>query len=542
MENQQASERKARVLPQVRYHPTIQNPTGAAAPTRTTDKADQENQAVEPVKKPSADPSLMDGGPPPRPEQVPLGLKVQMDQRLARTKCEITASMAHNIAQCPFVNGESETPPTSFFAAITGKSIRTRGMSWGVEMKDKAIVKYQRLKREPISVLRCGLFIEAHHPWLAASPDGIVTDRQSGELCLEVKCPYKHKHRRLEDACRVDRAFCLEIQDEDGEQPEGSLTFGVVIWEEDPSCGSVPFDHRNPSKALLCFQSPFVMGTFNVCTLNTKANVLKLAECATEIGMEILGIQEHRKVHAGGGVKYQRVGRYTFVTASAWRNNAGAGTGGVGLLLGSLASKALRRAYPHTNRILIAEFSGNPETTVIVVYSPTNVAPREEVERLYQDLDEVIQDVPAHNFLAILGDFNARLGQRDALFPFQDSTNRNGKYLANLLRDNKLLAANTIFYKSRDEQWTFESRAKNFLCQLDYILVRQRWWNSILDAEPLNTFSSLGSDHRVVSMWVQLGLMVTKPSPKMFPKDPVPDDLMKGFQQLDIGARPKTKR
>lgn len=58
---------------------------------------------------------------------------------------------------------------------------------------------------------------------MAASPDGIVTDSRTGQwlLCLEVKCPYKHRQRRVEEACRDDPAFCLEIQDEDGRQPGG---------------------------------------------------------------------------------------------------------------------------------------------------------------------------------------------------------------------------------------------------------------------------------------------------------------------------------
>lgn len=95
-------------------------------------------------------------------------------------------------------------------------------------------------------------------------------------------------------------------------------------------------------------------------------------------------------------------------------------------MLGSRARKALRQVYHHTDRILIAEFSGNPVTTVIVVYSPTNVAPSEEVEKFFEDLVTAVRDVPAHNFLAILGDFNARLGPEDAPFPYHDSTNRNG--------------------------------------------------------------------------------------------------------------------
>ncbi|KAK1902375.1 Craniofacial development protein 2 [Dissostichus eleginoides] len=153
--------------------------------------------------------------------------------------------------------------------------------------------------------------------------------------------------------------------------------------------GRVLSDHSTPSNALMRCRRPFVMGTFNAV----------------------------------------QVERCTFITASAWRNEAQAATGGVGLMLGPLARKALRRVYHHTDRILIAEFSGNPVTTVIVVYSPTNVAPSEEVEKFYEDLATAVRDVPVHNFLAILGDFNARLGPEDAPYPYHDSTNRNGAYL-----------------------------------------------------------------------------------------------------------------
>ena len=89
-------------------------------------------------------------------------------------------------------------------------------------------------------------------------------------------------------------------------------------------------------------------------------------------------------------------------------------------MLGPQARKALRRVHHHTNRILMAEFAGNPVTTVLVVYSPTNVAPPEEVKKFYEDIDTAIRDTPAHNFLAILGDFNARIGPEDVPFPFHD--------------------------------------------------------------------------------------------------------------------------
>lgn len=96
-------------------------------------------------------------------------------------------------------------------------------MSWGIDNEEKAVHRYQVWKsaslRRPVLVQECGLFIDTQRHWLAASPDGIVTDGQTGQwlFCLEVKCPYKHRDRRVEDACREDRNFCLEILDQDEE-------------------------------------------------------------------------------------------------------------------------------------------------------------------------------------------------------------------------------------------------------------------------------------------------------------------------------------
>ena len=54
-----------------------------------------------------------------------------------------------------------------------------------------------------------------------------------------------------------------------------------------------------------------------------------------------------------------------------------------------------------------------------------------------------MQDVPAHNFLACIGDFNARLGPDEVPFTYHDVTNRNGEYLVELLSQYSLIAANT---------------------------------------------------------------------------------------------------
>ncbi|KAJ8398095.1 hypothetical protein AAFF_G00431720 [Aldrovandia affinis] len=168
------------------------------------------------------------------------------------------------------------------------------------------------------------------------------------------------------------------------------------------------------------------------------------------------------------------------------------------------------------------------------VYSPTNVALIEEVERFYDDLRTAIHHVPAHNFLIILGDFNARLGPEDAPFTYHTNTNRNGEHLAALLTEHELLAANTLFRKRMGKRWTFQDRATSMRRQLDYILVRRKWRKSILNAESYSTFDSLGSDHRVVAARLRLSLRVPKSAPRARPD-------WEAFAEA-LNSRPTTQR
>ncbi|KAJ3606490.1 hypothetical protein NHX12_026011 [Muraenolepis orangiensis] len=99
------------------------------------------------------------------------------------------------------------------------------------------------------------------------------------------------------------------------------------------------------------------------------------------------------------------------------RNDAQAATGGVGLMVSPRARRALRRVQQHTDRILVADFEGNPVTTVM----------------------------------------------KDAPFTYHNNTNRNGEYLSALLTEHELLAANTLFRKRMGKRWTFQDRASGML-------------------------------------------------------------------------------
>ena len=50
--------------------------------------------------------------------------------------------------------------------------------------------------------------------------------------------------------------------------------------------------------------------------------------------------------------------------------------------------------------------------------------------------------------------------------------------------------------------------------QVDYILIRNKWKNSVKNCEAYNTFSSVGSDHRILTATLKLSLRVTKKQPR----------------------------
>lgn len=53
--------------------------------------------------------------------------------------------------------------------------------------------------------------------------------------------------------------------------------------------------------------------------MREEASLEKLAHCAVAREVEI---QEHRRVHTDDWIVYHRVERCTFITASAWQNEA----------------------------------------------------------------------------------------------------------------------------------------------------------------------------------------------------------------------------
>ena len=95
-------------------------------------------------------------------------------------------------------------------------------------------------------------------------------------------------------------------------------------------------------------------------------------------------------------------------------------------------------------------FQGKPfNVTSIQAYAPTSNAEEAEVERFYEDLQDLLEHTPKKDFLFIIGDWNANVGSQET--PGVTGKvglgirNEAGQKLIEFCQDNALVITNTLF-------------------------------------------------------------------------------------------------
>jgi exonuclease III len=277
-----------------------------------------------------------------------------------------------------------------------------------------------------------------------------------------------------------------------------------------PSGRDVSDRRSKPNKFLSCKQLTQI-ATLNVRTLRKENKRLELAANFNSCNLDILEINDHKIVHEDP-VRFQKLDKCTLVTTSAWRSANNASSGGVGFLFSDRIMKVLSDIKPINNRILQVNISGNPCTSIVVNYAP--VEGDDAAEEHFQKLSDIVNGIPKHNLVIELGDFNAHLGEEHARYTYHQSTNTNGKFLLEHALECDMLINNTRFEKKKGKLWTLISDLSGRKSRIDYILVNKKWKNSVKNVEPYNSFSSLGSDHRLLTARIKQSLRMTKNPPR----------------------------
>ena len=107
-------------------------------------------------------------------------------------------------------------------------------------------------------------------------------------------------------------------------------------------------------------------------------------------------------------------------------------------------------------------FQGKPfNITVTQVYSPTRNAEEAEVERSYEDLQDLLELTPKKDVLFIIGDWNIKVGIQEisgVTGKFDLGVqNEAGQRLTESCQDNTLVIANTLFQQHKRRLYTWTS-------------------------------------------------------------------------------------
>ena len=87
---------------------------------------------------------------------------------------------------------------------------------------------------------------------------------------------------------------------------------------------------------------------------------------------------------------------------------------GVAIMVNKGDQNAVLGCNLKNDRMISVHFQGKPfNITVIQVYAPTSNAEEPELERLYEDLQDLVELTPKKDVLFIIGDWNAKVGSQE---------------------------------------------------------------------------------------------------------------------------------
>ena len=134
--------------------------------------------------------------------------------------------------------------------------------------------------------------------------------------------------------------------------------------------------------------------------------------------------------------------------------------------------------------MISVRFQGKPfNITVIQAYAPTSNTEEAEVERFYEDLQDLLELTHKKDVLFILREWNAKVESQET----PGVTGKLGlgirneagqRLLIEFCQKNALIITNTVFQQHKRRLYTWMSPDGQHQNQIDYILYSQRWRSS----------------------------------------------------------------
>ena len=123
------------------------------------------------------------------------------------------------------------------------------------------------------------------------------------------------------------------------------------------------------------------------------------------VNVDILGVSELKWTGMG---EFNSDDHYIYYRQESLRRN------GVDITVNKRVQNAVLGCNLKTDRIISVRFQGKLfNITVIQPYAPTSNTEEAEVERFYEDLQDLLELTPKKDVLFIIGDWNAKVGSQE---------------------------------------------------------------------------------------------------------------------------------
>lgn len=168
---------------------------------------------------------------------------------------------------------------------------------------------------------------------------------------------------------------------------------------------------------------------------------------------------------------------------------------------------------PNGRLCTLAFRSTNKIYTVINVHAPTNQANKtnkEETDKFWEELEDVIMKIPRKHSIILLGDFNAQMGRekkfKDIIgnYPAHRRTNRNGERLVQLCKSTGLIMKSTAFkhLPRKQKTWTSPNPSLGEF-QIDHVAISRKSSKEIQNVKVIRN-AKIDSDHYLSKVKVKL--------------------------------------
>ena len=243
------------------------------------------------------------------------------------------------------------------------------------------------------------------------------------------------------------------------------------------------------------------IGTWNIRTMARPGKLANVIGEMRRAELDILGLAE---------VRWKEGGEFISEGIKVGYAGGDKSQNGVAILMSDRVARCVTRVERVEDRMILVTIRGHPvDITIMQVYMPTSTHDEEEVDAMYEKIERCLENIKGTDYVVVMGDWNAVVGegeQEGIIGKFGlGSRNERGEKLTEFCKRQRLVATNTWFQQEKRRRYTWKAPGDRERYQLDYIMVRQRYRNSVKNSRTLPG-ADADTDHNMVAMTVSLQL------------------------------------